>query len=561
MNLENTIAVGEVERSAGKRPGSSCDVAIIGGGHNALVCACYLARSRLDVLVLEAQDVVGGCAVTEEFYPGFRNSVASYTVSLLHPKIIDDLRLREHGLRLLRRPLGNFLPLSDDESLSLGGGLATTQAEFARFSKRDAQRLPAYYDMLSRVTHTLRSLLLTTPPTGAGGIADIVNLLSAGKRLRSLERETRQDLLDLFSLSAAELLERWFESEPVRAAFAFDATVGNFASPHAAGTAYVLLHHVFGEVNGHRGEWGHAVGGMGAITQAMAADARIRGVRIRTGAAVARVTTDGGRTTGVELTNGEVIASRCVAASVNPKLLYQQLVDAADLDDEFRRRIANYRCGSATLRMNVALGELPDFRCKPGTELRQHHQAGIVIAPSIEYMDRAYVDARTRGMAREPIVEVLIPSTVDDTLAPAGHHVASLFCQHFNPRLPEGASWDDRREAAADLVIETVNAYAPNFSASVLGRQTLTPLDLERRFGLVGGDIFHGALSLNQLYGARPLLGYGSYRGPIAGLYHCGSGAHPGGGVTGIPGHNAAREIAKDLRSARQRLAALIKRN
>lgn len=539
--------------------GSSVDVAIVGGGHNGLVCACYLARRGLDVLVLEAQDLVGGCAVTEEFHPGFRNSVASYTVSLLHPKIIDDLRLRQHGLRLLRRPLGNFLPLSEDTSLSLGGGLEATQAAFARFSARDAERLPAYYDMLGRVTEALRSTLLSTPPTGDGGVSDIINLLKSAKHLRALDRASRQDLLDLFSLSAAELLARWFESEPIRAAFAFDATVGNFASPYGAGTAYVLLHHVFGEVNGHRGEWGHAVGGMGAITQAMASEAAALGVRIRTGAAVASVRTEGGRTTGVGLRSGEFVKARCVASNVNPKLLYQQLINPADLDADFAQRIANYRCGSATLRMNVALSELPDFRCAPGKSLQLHHQAGIVIAPSLDYMDRAYTDARTSGMAREPIVEMLIPSTVDDTLAPAGQHVASLFCQHFNPELPDSKTWDEAREGAADRVIETVNAHAPNFAASVLGRQILTPLDLERRFGLVGGDIFHGALSLNQLFGARPLLGYGSYRGPIAGLYHCGSGAHPGGGVTGIPGHNAAREIIRDLRTGPQRLAGLLR--
>ena len=526
----------------------SYDALIIGGGHNGLVCACYLAGAGLKVRVLERRHIVGGAAVTEEFLPGFRNSVASYTVSLLHPKIIQDLHLHQHGLRILPRPLGNFLPLSDSGYLKLGGGLAATQAEFARFSQQDAENLPAYYAMLDEVADVLRSMLLHTPPNVGGGLYDLARGIKQAAALRKLDMPQRRDLLDLFTISAAELLERWFESEPVKAAFGFDAVVGNFASPYAAGTAYVLLHHVFGEVNGQKGQWGHAVGGMGAITQAMAAEARARGVEISLDAEVSRVQVEAGRVKSVVLHDGSEIMARQVVANVNPRLLYQQLFDPADLPSELLERIQHYRCGSATLRMNVALSELPDFSCLPGKHLQTHHQAGIIIAPSLDYMEQAYVDARRHGWAREPIVEMLIPSTVDDSLALPGQHVASLFCQHFNPQLPDGRDWHDAREQAADTVIDTVTRYAPNFKASILGRMILSPQDLEEKFGLIGGDIFHGALSLNQLYSARPLLGYGNYRGPFKGLYLCGSGTHPGGGVTGAPGHNAAQEILRDRR-------------
>jgi len=316
----------------------------------------------------------------------------------------------------------------------------------------------------------------------------------------------------------------------------------------------VLLHHVFGEVNGKRGQWGHAVGGMGAITQAMAAECTARGVVIRTGSAVARVLVKAKRAAGVELESGEVIEAARVVANVNPKLLFQRMVAPEHVPEDFRARIDGYRCGSGTFRMNVALSSLPSFTALPGATAQMHHASGIIMAPSLAYMERAYFDARTHGWSREPIVEMLIPSTVDDSLAPAGKHVASLFCQHVHPDLPAvlpARTWDDAREEVADLMIATVDRFAPGFGASVLGRRILSPLDLEREFGLVGGDIFHGALSLDQLFSARPVLGHADYRMPVAGLYLCGAGAHPGGGVTGIPGRNAAGEIVKDARRRR----------
>ena len=520
------------------------DAIIIGGGHNGLVCACYLAAKGLRVRVLERRHVVGGTAVTEEFHPGFRNSTASYTVSLLNPKIIRELKLVEHGLRIAERPMANFLPLDDQRFLKLGGGLVATQAEVAKFSKCDAEKLPSYYAMLDRVAAVLKDLLLETPPNVGGGIADMLQAWKVGKRFKSLDMSARRDVLDLFAKSAGDVLDSYFESDPIKACFGFDSVVGNFASPYTPGSAYVLLHHVFGEVNGKPGIWGHAIGGMGAITQAMAKEATARGVEISLDAPVARVLVRDKRACGVVLEDGTEILSKCVVSNLNPKLLFQHLVATDAVDVEFGRRIAAYKCGSGTFRMNVALSELPRFSCHP--QSGPHHASGIIMAPTLAYMEQAYFDARTSGWSRNPIVEILIPSVVDDSLAPPGQHVASLFCQHVSPTLPDGRCWDDCREEVADLMINTVNSFAPNFKSSVIARQIHSPLDLERKFGLIGGDIFHGALSLDQLFSARPVLGYGDYRTPIKGLYQCGAGTHPGGGVTGIPGHNAAREILRD---------------
>ena len=520
------------------------DALIIGGGHNGLVCACYLAAKGLSVRVLERRGVVGGAAVTEEFHPGFRNSTASYTVSLLNPKIIRDLKLHERGLRVVERPFSNFLPLSATEYIKVGGSLAATQADVARFSVRDAERLPAYYQMLDRVADVLKDLLLETPPNVGGGLRDLMQAWKTGKRFKALDMDARRDVLDLFTKSAGEILDQWFESEPIKACFGFDSVVGNFASPYTPGSAYVLLHHVFGEVNGKPGIWGHALGGMGAITQAMAAEASARGVEISLNAPVAKLLVRDETAYGVVLEDGSEILANNVVSNLNPKLLFQKIVAPEFVPPSFAARVNAYQCGSGTFRMNVALAELPRFTCHPEPGL--HHSSGIIMAPSLRYMEQAFFDARTCGWSKNPIVEILIPSTVDDSLAPAGKHVASLFCQHVSPALPDGKSWDDAREEVADLMIATVNKFAPNFKASVIARQIHSPLDLERKFGLVGGDIFHGALTLNQLFSARPILGYGDYRTPIKNLYQCGSGTHPGGGVTGVPGHNAAREILRD---------------
>lgn len=529
---------------------TTCDVLIVGGGHNGLTCAAYLAAKGLKVVVLERRHVVGGAAVTEEFHPGFRNSVASYTVSLLNPKVIRDLELDRHGLRIVEREISNFLPTEDGRYLAVGGG--NTHAEVAKFSARDAARLDAYSEQLECIADVLREAVLETPPNVVQGdwraaLTELGRAGRLGRRLSGLDLPMRQQLLKLFASSAGDYLDEWFESDPIKAVYGFDGVVGSFTSPYAAGSAYVLLHHAFGEVNGKKGAWGHAIGGMGAITQAMARAARVRGADIRVDTEVREILVENGRAVGAVTAKGECIRAKAVASNLNPKLLFLELLDPATLPPSFLEHMRGWRCGSGTFRMNVALSELPDFTCLPGTERGAHHTAGIILAPSLRYMEQAYFDARTKGWSERPIVEVLIPSTLDDSLAPAGQHVASLFCQHVSPVLPNGGSWDHRREHVADLMVETVDRYAPNFKASILARQIMSPLDLERTFGLVGGDIFHGALSLDQLFSARPMLGYANYRSPLPGLYMCGSGTHPGGGVTGAPGHNAAREIARDL--------------
>ncbi len=526
--------------------GTSFDVVVVGGGHNGLTCACYLAQSGLSVGVFERRSILGGAAVTEEFHPGFRNSTASYTVSLLNPKVIKDLRLADHGLKVLERPMQNFLPMPDGRALVAGPESARTHASVSSFSARDAERLPAYYKMLDAAVVLLRRQLLETPPADPRRLRDLWSTLQLGRHFRGLAPDIQRDIHELFTRSAGDLLDHWFESDAVKALYGFDAVVGNYASPYTPGSAYVLLHHVFGEVNGKPGVWGHAVGGMGAITQAMAAEARRLGVHLETDAPVKRIVTERGAATGIELEDGRVIRGKATAANVGPKLLYLKLLSDGEVPAEVRARIERLRVGSATFRMNVALSELPRFTAAPRDDGGAHLGSGIILAPSLGYMDRAFAEARLDGMSKSPIVEMLIPSTLDSTLAPPGAHVASLFCQHFSYTLPGGRDWRQEKQSAIDRIFATVESYAPNFRASVLGHSALSPLDLEEKLGLTCGDIFHGALGLDQLWAARPMLGYGDYRTPLKSLYLCGSGAHPGGGVTGIPGHNAAREILRD---------------
>ncbi len=539
---------------------AALDALIIGGGHNGLVCGFYLARAGLKVRILEAHAEVGGCAITEEFHPGFRNSVASYTVSLLQPKIIRDLGLEQRGYRVIERPISNFLPLpgagagvgsagpaSGGHYLKLGGGLERTQAEFRRFSARDAARLPDYHAMLEDAAQLLRDLALRTPPNVGGGLASLIEAVRTGWPLARLPRARQQAVLNLFTKSARELLDQFFESDAVKAAFGFDAVVGHYGSPDMPGSAYVLLHHVFGEVNGKQGVWGHVPGGMGAITQMMAAAARAAGAEIETGARVVGLLGNGGAVEGVRLGDGREMRAARIISNIGPIAL-SRLPGAEGL--AALPAVQGLAAGSGSFRMNVALAGLPDFPALPnqGSEPAEHHCSGIVIAPSLDYMDRAYMDARLHGWSRQPIVEMLIPSTVDAGLAPPGAHVASLFCQQFAPQLPGGQDWDACEEAAADAVFDAIEAFAPGFRRLVVARQIFSPKGLERRFGLVNGDIFHGRMSLDQLWSARPFLGAADYRLPLKGLYLCGAGAHPGGGVTGAPGHNCAAEVLRDHR-------------
>ena len=513
---------------------------IIGAGHNGLVCGWYLARAGYDVTILEARDVVGGAAVTEEFHPGFKNSTASYTVGLLDPGVIEDMQLHDHGLRIVERPVSNFLPFDDENYIVMGGGRSAE--EVAKYSRADADMLPEYERRLGAVADMLRLLATQTPPNAGGGASDLFRAIGQARTALKLTLESQRDAIDMFTRSAREFLDGFFESDEIKAALGFDSVVGAYHSPDTLGSAYVLLHHVFGEVSGKKGAWGHAIGGMGAITQAMRKACEAAGVKIRTDTPVARVLSDSGRADGVETNAGERITASIIVGNVHPKRLLLEMVDAELLDPVLRRRIDSHANGSGTFRMNVALSELPRFTCLP--EPGPHLSSGIIIAPSLDYMDRAWTDAREHGWSKAPIVEMLIPSTLDDSLAPEGQHVASLFCQQFDPKL----DWDAHRDAAIDTILDTIESLAPGFRASILGQLALSPLDLERRFGLIGGDIFHGRMSLDQLWAMRPMLGLADHRMPVSGLYLCGAGAHPGGGVTGQPGRNAAKAIIKDGR-------------
>jgi phytoene dehydrogenase-like protein len=525
---------------------SDTDAIIVGAGHNGLTCAAYLGMAGLRVRVFERRGVVGGACVTEEFHPGFRNSTAAYTVGLLQPKIIRDLNLHEYGLRVVERRAQNFLPLADGHYLLTGKG--RTEHEIAKFSAKDAARYPAYQAQIRRVVDVLRGLSLVAPPNPVTGdlrvtARELSHFATIGKRL--WQARSLRAAFQLLRKSAGDLLDSWFESDPIKAVLGFDAVVGNLASPYTAGSAYMLLHHVLGELNGKSGVWGYAIGGMGAITQAMARVATQYGARIDVSSEVREIIVESDRTAGVVLKDGTSVRGRAVIANVNPQYLFQSLLPREVVPQAVAERMKVWKAGSGTFRMSLALSKLPDFTALPGPG--DHHTAGIILSPSLSHMDQAYRDCIDYGWSRSPIVELVIPSTLDDSLAPPGTHVATLFCQHVTPQFADGSSWDQHREAVADLMIATVEAYAPGFKASVIARQSLSPLDLERIFGLPNGDIFHGAMTLDQLFSARPMHGFAAYRMPIARLYLCGSGAHPGGGVTGAPGHNAAQVVIADL--------------
>ncbi len=527
---------------------STYDAIIIGAGHNGLTCAFYLARKGLRVALLEAQNTVGGAAVTDEFLPGYRNSAASYTVSLLQPKVIRDMALERHGLKVVLRKVDNFLPGTSDYLLSGRGGL--TRSEIVRHHPADGEAYDRYVAELETVVPLIRKWLLKAPPQPGGGVRGLPSMLSLVQDMRGLTTEQVRIVHRFATRSAGDILEGHFKGDLAKALFGFDGVVGNFASPYTPGTAYVLLHHLFGQAAGVAGAWGHAIGGMGAITQAMAHAAREAGVDIVLGTPVEEVVVERGRAGGV-VAGGKAWRATQVVAGVNPKLLFDRLVPKGAVPEPVERHMNGWSCESASFRMNVALSELPKFTVLP--EAGDHLTGGIILAPSLDHMDRAFIDAKRDGWSKQPIIEMLIPTTLDRSLAPDGKHVASLFCQHFRYELPGGKSWDKVRDKVADQIISAVDSHAPGFSASVIGRQIHSPLDLERRFGLIGGDIFHGKMGLDQLFSARPMIGAADYRMPLPGLYLCGSGAHPGGGVTGAPGHNAAHAILADRKPWRRR--------
>jgi phytoene dehydrogenase-like protein len=529
------------------------DVAVIGAGHNGLVCAAYLGRAGLKVKLVESRPVVGGAAVTGEFHPGYRNSVYAYVAGLLDQTVIDDLGLARHGLTIIERTAGRLNVLPGGEFLWLSPDPAITKGQLAKFSDKDPDIYDEFERRLIGVAGVLRALARRPPPNLGGGWRDALGVLDAANRVRKLAPDLQAALIELMTMSIGDYLDQWFEGAAIKGDLGYEGVIGNFVGPYQAGSAYVLLHHMMGEVNGKPGAWGHARGGMGAITQAMAKSAAAAGAHIETEAPVAEVLTEKGRAAGIVLADGRTIRARAVASSLNPGLLFTRMVDPALLPNHFRRRMDHWRSASGTFRINVALSELPAFTALKSMDDAARCLNGTVnICPSLDYIQRAYDDARIGGWARKPIISMCIPSTIDDTLAPPGHHVASLFCQHFNPELPDGGSWDDVKDRVADLIVDTVDEFAPNFRASAIARQVTSPLDMERDLGMTGGDIFHGALHLDQIYSLRPAAGYADYRAPVAGLYLCGSGAHPGGGVTGLPGRNAARAIIGDFRKRRR---------
>jgi len=521
---------------------SRYDVIVIGGGHNGLVTAAYLARTGRKVLVLERRGMVGGCAATEELWPGYRVSTGAYLVSLLQERIVRELELPRFGYRVIPKDPAFFSVYPDGRYLFFWQDEKKTLAEIAKFSRKDAEAFPKYEAWLERLAVVVESLLLVTPPElpprSVGNFVEYVKLLA---RFRKLGAREITGLVKIFTESAADLLDEWFESPEVKVTLATDGVIGANGGPRSAGTAYILMHHSMGGVAGKRGLWGFVKGGMGAVAEAIAASAKSKGVSIRVNAPVNRVLVRDGRAYGVALENGEEIQADAIASNLDPKATFLKLVEPSQLDPEFRASIERFRVEGTSLKMNLALDGLPDFTALPGAPGPQHG-ATMHICPSIDYVERAWDDAKYGRPSRNPLLEMTCPTVYDPALAPAGKHIMGIFLQ-YAPYTLRDANWDDLREPYGDRVLEVISEYAPGFGANVLERQVLTPLDLERRFGIAGGNIFHGEMSLDQMFFLRPVAGWARYRTPVRGLWLCGSGAHPGGGVMGAPGYNAAREM------------------
>ena len=526
---------------------SRYDAIIVGGGHNGLVCAAYLARAGLDVLVLERRPVLGGASVTEELFPGYRVSTAAYLLSLLQPKIVDDLELRRFGYHVMPKDPPYFSPRLDGKAFFMWRDMERTLAEIARLSPRDAERYPEYEAMLDRVTAFVEPLLLRAPREPGRRAEDPLDPIRAAARSAGLPRRELTEVVRIFTQSAAELLDDWFESEPLKAALVTDGVIGANAGPLTPGTAYVLLHHQMGRAAGPRGLWGFVRGGMGAVSLAIAGAAQAAGAEIRTDAPVARVLARNGSAYGVALENGDELHARVVVSNADPKRTFLRLVEPGALPPDFVAEIERYRCEGASFKLNLAVGELPSWVACPGTALGPRHMGTAHVAPSVAYVERAWDDAKYGRPSRDPLIEIGIPTAYDPDLAPPGKHLLSLFVQYAPYRLAEG-SWDDERERFADRIVELLGEYAPNLPAAIEHRFALSPVDLEARFGLTGGHIFHGELSLGQLFANRPLPGWSGYRTPLRNLYLCGSGTHPGGGVMGASGHNAAQTVLRGWR-------------
>lgn len=523
---------------------ASYDVVIIGGGHNGLVTAAYLARSGLRVLVLERRPVLGGACVTEELWPGYKISTAAYLCGLLVPRVIHDLELERFGYEILPKDPAFFSPFPDGRSLFVWRDDRKTAEEIARFSRRDAERYPLYEAFLERLATFVEPWLLRTPPDAVRRRWE--DLPGLARLAWDALRFPRRDLvpaLRMATRSARDFLDGWFESPELKGSLATDGVIGARGGPSTPGTAYVLFHHCMGQAAGKRGLWGFVRGGMGTIAQALAAAARRYGAEIRAEAEVARILVRDGRAEGVVLHSGDEIRAPIVASSADPKVTFLRLVSS--IDEEFRREVEAIRTEGVAMKINLALDGLPDFTAFPGRSPGPQHRATIHIGPTMDYIDRAWQDAQAGEPSAAPFLEVTLPTTYDPALAPPGKHVMNIFVQYTPYRLASG-HWDRLKEDYADRVIDTLAAYAPNIKDIILHRQVVSPLDLERDFALTGGDIFHGEMTPDRLFFMRPVPGWADYRSPVRGLYLCGAGAHPGGGVMGAPGYNAAREILRD---------------
>jgi phytoene dehydrogenase-like protein len=519
------------------------DAIIIGAGHNGLVTACYLARAGKKVLVLERRPVVGGACVTEEAFPGFKVSTLAYVNSLFRPEIIRDFKLAEHGFEMLERMPSSFSPFLDGRYLLMGGDKELTHREISKFSKKDAEAFPRYEQMLERVAAVLEPTLIQKPanllnPTWFGDIPRLLGLTRGFQRMGIKMAEA----VEILTGSARTILDRWFESEELKATLATDAIIGAFAAPSMPGTAYVLFHHVMGETNGKKGVWAYVRGGMGGLTQALASAARKLGVEIKTQASVAQIDIKNNTATGVTLTNGDTFSAPIVASNADCNITFTKLMDPKVLPPDFAEAIGRIDYSSATLKMNVAMDRLPSFKCLPGHEPGPQHRGTVHLCPDQDYIERGYDDAKYGAPSKNPILECTMASALDNTLCPPGKHLMSMFIQYAPYKLKEG-TWDQIKDSFADRCFDILEEYAPGFKSSVIARQIITPVDLEREYSLTGGNIFQGSMALNQLFVLRPVVGWAGYKTPIKGLFLCGSAAHPGGGVIGAAGWNAARVI------------------
>jgi len=536
--------------------GGKFDCAVIGGGHNGLITAAYLAKARKKVVVLERRHVLGGCSTTEELWPGYKVSTASYVVSLLLPEIIRDLKLSQNGFRVLPRNPSSFTPTEDGRYLLLGNDSESNAKEISKFSHQDAKRFPRYVGLLERIAEVIEPLLMKTAPNPlplpnswrrlsvVQRVRDMMRMRGSYNNLAKLGNEI-PDAIELLTGAARPILERWFESEPLRATLATDAIIGAFASISSPGTAYVLLHHVMGEAGGQRGVWGFVEGGMGGLANALEKTCRDLGVEIVREAEVEKITVDNHQTTGVQLIDGSLYEANVVASSVDANLTFRKFINAGDLPIEFHRAVSKIDYASASAKINLALAEPPYFACLDQSGVRPVHRGTMHISPTMDYIEHAYDDAKYGRPSEHPILEMTMPTSVDTTIAPQGKHILSIFVQYAPYKLRD-AHWDDIKESFADRCIETIARFAPNVPDAIIHRQVLSPLDLERTFGLTGGNIMQGAMNFNQLFATRPVVGWADHRTPVRGLYLCGAASHPGGGVMGACGKNAATEILRD---------------